>query len=392
MHPALIRNLSGGGDVQFSRPDFKIACQFGSGSFTQVMDLDGYIKYKNSGIRLLHNFYDTSTSMDQFMGIGEYRSAGMEYSKGNTNVGSKGWAQTDLWPYLSMLYVDNEITGPTWDSVDANDITFTAGNGGIAGSTITASPASVAGLARGMRLSGSTLPYGTYVQAYNSGTGLITMNYCAAFGSFPYVRTGQTVSAAVPNGSTITGQGRINEADELMTAVRAWQSSNGETSKLIGMYSSAPSGVKALQSYLWWNFYDSDLQAVRDSNDACGAYIAPGYDFLLPECYAGSVVGKRPYIDGIAANVQWLSSEKSRMGVTSKLFPLMQPGPQAATHHSYDATTAYLEYMIRCPEVDGCAFWMVDGTYFPDASPTYYDNYDWMMAIQDFISKYGLSL
>jgi hypothetical protein len=111
-------------------------------------------------------------------------------------------------------------------------------------------------------------------------------------------------------------------------------------------------------------------------------YINGLWGFALPEVYTGNMTK-------IAATVDAYASEKRRMNTSIKLIPLFWP--QTATT-SYQVVTNFLEYCIRVPEVDGCGFWAVTGVDDPLPAPDYYNTQNWMMAVNDFIARYGLTV
>lgn len=363
-----LTNILAGGDVQFSRPGFKVAAQFNTGGAGQSMNYEGYLHYRNQGMRVLWNYYDTSTRVNPTDGAN-----GIHFLATNTNTGGGVYASVhDVWPIMDMLYADLEITGPLWSEVDANNITCTAGNGGVSGTTLTVTAGDNAAIVRGANISGTGIAAGTYITNYASPT--ITMN----------------TANAVANGTTVTVQGRINDIAALRTAVDSQMAiemaGNPGVTKLIGAYSNTPGGIASSGSYLYWNETPLQLAAHRTANDACGQYIAAYNDFIVPEIYTTKM-------DEVSAKFQWLVKEKTRLGLSVKIFPLFWP-TAGASEHSYQIATAYLEYLIRIPEIDGVAFWAVNGTHVPPKTSPWYDNgeFPWITAIQDFINKYGLSV
>lgn len=363
----LIARMLGGADTQFSRQDFKVACQFNTGGAGPSMNYDGYAHYRNMGIRLLWNYYDTSSRINPAGGT-----SGLNYLATNTYVWPSGFGNhAQIWPIMDMLYVNCEIASLPFGVNDAEDTTCTAGNGGVSGTTITVSGGTTSGIYNGAILTGTGIASDTYVTGWANPT--ITMNK----------------ANAVANGTTVTVSGRITDMENLYTAVRpalvTELAGNPGVDKPLGMYNDAAAGVKAIPSYLYWNFYPSDISSIISDNTACGQYVAPQHDFLLPECYTA-------HMDRIAAHSQFAGTEKERLGITTPMFMLMWPETPAV--HTYDQATAYLEYMIRDPNVDGVAFWMVSGSHLPAAAPTWYDDgtFPWITALQDFVDRYGLSL
>lgn len=372
---SFLHHILGGGSVQFSRPGFKIAVIFNTGGSDQPMIYEGYAHYRSRGMRCLWNYYNTSTTINPSEAATGATNS-LHYLATNTYVNPGGGNYVsvhDVWPIMDMLYTDIEISGPLWNEVDASDITCTAGNGGVSGTTLTVTANQGNGaIVRGARLSGTGITAGTYITNYTNPT--ITMNQ----------------ANAVANGTTVTVQGRINDIAALRFAIDSQMptemAGNPGVTKLIGTYSNTPGGIATPASYLYWTNTDLQNAAIRAGNDACGKFVAQYNDFILPEFYTTRM-------DEVSVKAQWLCNEKTRLGLTTKLFPLFWPSA-GVSEHSYAICTAYLEYMIRIPEIDGVAFWCVNGTHRPSAAPLWYDDgtFPWIAALQDFIDKYGLSL
>jgi hypothetical protein len=173
----------------------------------------------------------------------------------------------------------------------------------------------------------------------------------------------------------------IADTATLTADMRSYITSKSQ-SPTIGAYLGAAAGLKEPPSYLFTQYSRAQQQTIQDDNDACGQYVAPYWDFALPECYATT-------IDQVAARMDWLSEEKSRLGLSIKLIPLIWPhGGGAAL--SYEFITSCLEYAIRKPQIDGIGFWAISSD--TATAPTYFDSTNWVSASLDFIAKYGLTL
>lgn len=368
MKPTLIKRLSGGADTQFSRSDFKIACQFDTGGFGNPMTYAGYEHYRNRGIRILKNFYDTSTRLSSSLAA-----TGITNLATSTSLGPSGLiSNKDLWPLMDMLFMDQEIVGYGYGANYANDTVCVAGNGGVSGATITVSGGTSSGICKGANLSGTGIAAGTYVTNWVNPT--ITMSQ----------------SNAVANGTSVTVSGRIEDTDAVTTAARAQivteLATNPGVAKTIGAYSFNACGIDWLASNPYFNNSEASVLTTRDNNDSCGYYLTQYWDFGVPEVYSKEIIDA-------ASKIQWVASEKNRMGVSISMFPLLWPYPPSGDM-TYEEATNTLEFAIRLPGISGVAFWAVTNTHLPSAAPIWYDDgtFEWVIAIQDFIDKYGLSL
>jgi hypothetical protein len=359
--------LSGGGDVQFSRPGFKIACQFNTGGSGQSMNYAGYAHYRSVGMRVLWNYYDTSTFINPTAGAN-----GIHFLSTDTYTGGGQWASVhEVWPIMDMLYTDLETSLP-FHASDANDVVVTAGNGGVSGTTLTVTAGGISSITRGARLFGTGIAANTWVTAFTNPT--ITMS----------------PANAVADGTSVTVSGRIRDVTDLRNAIDAQMAiemaANPGVTKILGAYSNTPAGIESTGSYLFWNYDKSVYEGMQINNNVCGQYVAAKNDFMVPEFYTSRM-------DDISVKAQWLVSEKNRLSLPIKIFPLFWP-TAGTSEMSYETAMTNLEYLIRIPEIDGVAYWAVNGTHVPSKTSPWYDDgtFPWITAIQDFITKYGLSV
>lgn len=391
----LTSGLAGGSDVQFSRPDFKIAVQSGTGSSNFPMELTGYQHLRSQGIRLLWNLYDTTTVLSP-------SNAGGDHSPGRSSVDAMHTDTTDapdgfsitrasLAPYLDMIYVDDE-SARDFSSAAKDDRTFTAGNGGVAGDTITVTAGDISSIKIGDRLRSADIPSEPdecYVS--NISGSVITMRQIQYSASYPYTLPTATPSIAVPNGSTITARGRVNDAIDFTTQVKSRLAYYDASSKLLGMYGHQWSGPS---SYVFHQasglMTRPDIVEKHAQNSGCTQHWVPYWDFLLPELYAEQM-------ELVSVMAQWWCKAKDQYSSDTPIYPLLWP--YKFGQMSYKAATNILEYCIRCPQLNGVGFWAVSGVTLPAAAPTWYEGYTggdpdfpWMIAVLDFIDKYGLSV
>lgn len=150
----------------------------------------------------------------------------------------------------------------------------------------------------------------------------------------------------------------------------------------LGAYSGAAAGLAIIGYPNYWNITQAGIATMEADNDACGYHVSRLWGFALPEVYTANITR-------IAATVDACAREKRRLGTSIKLIPLYWPNTASTT---YEQATNFLEYCIRVPEVDGCAFWAVSGVDDPLPAPDYYNTQTWMIAVNDFIARYGLTV
>lgn len=392
----LTSGLAGGGDIQFSRPDFKIAIQSGTGFANFTMELDGFQHLRNSGMRLMYNVYDTTNVLSPSVAGGSSGVSGVDGYFTSVYDPPDGFSIvfSDLAPYIDMWFVDDE-SSKDFTPAAKDDRTFTAGNGGVAGDTLTVTAGDLSSIAVGDRIRGGGIPSEPDECWISDITGnVITFRQVQYFGSYPYTRRASVPSIAVANGSTITAKGRVNDALDFTTQVKSRLSYYG-SSALLGMYGKQWSNPGAYAFHQASGLSSTASVKTRHvQNSGCTQYWMPYWDFIVPELYTTQM-------ENISVFCQWWCKAKDQYSSTVPIFPLMKPIINSTNQHSYVATTTYLEYMIRCPQIDGCAFWVVNGSAYalPAAAPTWYEGYTgpdpdfpWMIAILDFIDKYGLSV
>lgn len=130
----------------------------------------------------------------------------------------------------------------------------------------------------------------------------------------------------------------------------------------------------------YWSSSVSQRESWRADNTAC-ASIQSAWDFIVPENYSYR-------LDQFAMKLEIFCQEKAAIGGTAKLIPIFQPtmgGVSCTSSQMYNI----LEYSYAMPEVDGLILW----SYFkdPSAAPVYYDDQDWMVGAQQFMTDYGIT-
>lgn len=130
----------------------------------------------------------------------------------------------------------------------------------------------------------------------------------------------------------------------------------------------------------YWMTSVAQRTSARSDNLAC-ADIQSAWDFVAPENYSYR-------LDQYAMKLDIFCQEKSAVGGTAKLIPIFQPtisGGTCTAEQMYNV----LKYSYSMPEVDGLILW----SYFrdPSAAPVYYDDQDWMIGAQQFMTDYAIT-
>lgn len=159
---------------------------------------------------------------------------------------------------------------------------------------------------------------------------------------------------------------------------------HGVTRPYLGVYSSngaagATKGPTVTTTSYWSDSVGQRISR-RADNLAC-ADIQSAYDAIYPEIYTYR-------LDQFAMKAEIFCQEKAAVGGSAKLIPTFQPtisGVSCTAEQMYNV----LKYAYSLPEMDGLFLW----SFFldPSPAPTYYDDQDWMIGAQNFMTDYGIS-
>lgn len=268
------------------------------------------------------------------------------------------------------------------------------GNGGGSGTDLTVTSGGT-NIHLGNYFQGYGIPFGTKAIAYTGGaSGTLTLD--------------QVVS--VPDGTdcvSTTGAENVKlffadyegggESGSDMQNILSWiRGATGYTTSGFPLgFSSPPLGIygnnqcamnRSLNEPRLWTV--DGLATYSASNDAMVSAVTGAgtstCDMLLPEVYCNGRA------DETTSIIRWMSAERTRMGVTAPLVPMLNPQyPPGRAFVGEPIPGKYwraiLETAIHDPEISGLYIWHADRGTAWDASE------EWFEETLDFISTYGLT-
>lgn len=269
-----------------------------------------------------------------------------------------------------------------------------AGNAGVSSTSLTVTGGGT-NIQVGNIISGFNIPWGTTAVSYTGGsTGTLVISQAAA------VPDGTDLICS--NGAELVKLFFVDyeaggESGADMRNILTWyRGATGYASTPFPIgYNSPPIGIygnnqcamnrSVLQLALWTPtllagysaLNDTMSTAVTGTGDAtCNA--------ILPENYLNCRG------DVCASIIRWFSSERTRMGLTPPLIPMINPSYPPGTSYPGSAVSgkawrAILETAIHDPNIAGVYIWHADRNRAWDASE------DWFVQTLDFIATYGIT-